>query len=151
LLGAAKAGSAGSTSTCLRQQRREIAAGQLARQRLLDYVADHALAFRAEHVERIGRHRAIGQGLQRQEPDLRPVAVGKHHLVFAGDGRDRRGHHAQHVGALQIGRRRLAPAKQRVAAERDHHPHQRVPLPAPRSRKSSITAASRGSPASAKA
>ena len=67
-----------------RQDRRER---QLERQQvaelLLDEVADHPLRLGAEHVEGIGLDVLVGLALERQQPDLRAVAVGDDQLVLA--------------------------------------------------------------------
>lgn len=52
---------------------------------LFDDVADHAFGFGAEHVQRIRRHRGVGRRLQRQQADLRTVAVGDHQFVAGMD------------------------------------------------------------------
>ena len=52
-LGRSAEGRIGGIDFDLCQQRRDLALGQFVRQRLLDEVADHALAFGAEHIERV--------------------------------------------------------------------------------------------------
>ncbi len=66
-----------------RQQRgeRHLERQQVA-ELLLDHVADHALGLRAEHVERIGLVRLVRGALQRQQADLRAVAVADDQLVL---------------------------------------------------------------------
>lgn len=48
---------------------------------LFDHVADHALGFRAEDVQRVGRDLVVGGTLEGQQADLGAVAVGDHQLV----------------------------------------------------------------------
>jgi hypothetical protein len=101
----------------------DLPPGQGVLQGLQQPVPDHALGLRAQHVKRIGHaQRRIGGALQRQQPDLRPVAVGEHDLVGVRERRERL-HRALGVGLL---RRRVGPfaaLQQGVAAERDHDPH----------------------------
>ena len=88
------------------------------------------LGLGAEHVERVRRYVVVGRRLQRQQPDLRAVAVGDDDLVA---GRDR-------GDALRLPIRMLArwfsavmglPAlQQRVAAEGDHDAHDVAQPPA---------------------
>ena len=68
-------------------------------QLLVEQVADLALALGAEHVERVGRDRVVGVALQREQPDLRAVAVGDDHLVLGGELGDR-GDGGRDVAAL---------------------------------------------------
>ena len=66
-----------------RQQRRQrLVEGHQVAQLLLDEVADHALRLRAQDVERVGRHLRVGRALERQQADLRSVAVGDDQLVL---------------------------------------------------------------------
>ena len=95
---------------------------------LLDHVADHALRLGAEHVERIGLVGLVGGALQREQPDLRAVAVGDHELMLGGERRQRLRGDAD-VRALHLGGHRLAAPQQRVPAERDDDAHG-VSLPA---------------------
>ena len=127
MVGSAKAGSSGSTSTIVRR----VASGALGREQvadlLLDEVADHALGLGAEHVERIGLDVLVGGALQREQADLRAVAVRDDELVVAGDPRESaRGD--PDVRALVAGGHRLAPLEQGVAAESDDDAH-RTGLP----------------------
>ena len=106
-----------------RQDRRErLLERQQVAQLLLDQVADHALGLGAEDVERVGLDLLVGGALERQQADLRPVAVRDHELVLRGDRRERLGGNA-HVGALVLGGHRLPAAQQRVAAEGDDDAH----------------------------
>ena len=58
------------------QQRRQMALErQLVAELLLEHVADHPLGLRAQDVERIGVDRCVGRALERQQADLRAVAV----------------------------------------------------------------------------
>ena len=100
--------------------------GQQVAELLLDHVADHALGLGAQHVERIGLVGLVGGALQRQQPDLRAVAVGDHELVLPGDRRERLGRDAD-IRALDLGGHRLAALQQGVAAERDDDAHGSVP------------------------
>ena len=69
-----------------RQQRGErLLGGQQVAEFLLDDVADHRLGLRAEHVERVRRNVVVCRGLQRQQADLRTVAVRDDDLVAGGD------------------------------------------------------------------
>ena len=118
LVGSANAGSAGSTSTMVST----VAKGHLGRQDvaqlLLDQVADHPLGLGAEDVEGVGLDLVVGGRLQRQQADLRAVAVRDHQFVLAGEGRERAGRDA-HVLALHLDRHRLAPLEQGVAPQAD--------------------------------
>ena len=106
-----------------RQQRRE---GALERQQvaelLLDHVADHAFGLRAEHVERIGLDLLVRGALQREQPDLRAVAVADDELMLGGHRRERVGGDP-HVGALVFGGHRFAAPQERVAAQRGDDEH----------------------------
>ena len=103
----------------MRQHGRErLLEGQQVAQLLFDDVADHALGLRAQHVERIRVDGVVGRGLQRQQPDLRPVAVRDDELVAGGDRRDPFGRRPD-VGPLVLRRHRFAAPQQRIAAEGD--------------------------------
>ncbi len=74
---------------------------------LLDDVADHALRLGAEDVERVGLDVLVGRSLERQEPDLRPVAVRHDELVVRRDPGQRLRRDPD-VGPLVLGGHRLA-------------------------------------------
>ncbi len=98
---------------------------------LLDHVTDHPFGLRAEHVERIGLDLLIRCALQREQADLRPVAVPHDELMLHRDGRERfRG--GSDVEPLVLRRHRLAAAEQCVAAERCYHEHDQSPSVATR-------------------
>jgi hypothetical protein len=82
--------------------------GQQVAKFLFDHVADHALGLRPEYIERIRLVRFVRRTLQRQQPDLRTVAVCDHDLVARIDLRQRLGRNAR-VGTLHLGCHRLAP------------------------------------------
>ena len=69
----------------LGQQRSDVTLGKRVAELLLEQVADHALALGAEHVERVAAHVGIRLVLQREQTDLRSVAVRHHEPVLAGD------------------------------------------------------------------
>ena len=98
---------------------------------LLDDVADHRLGLGAEHVERVRRDVVVRRRLQRQQPDLGPVAVRDDDLVAGDDGGDALGGDPD-VRPLVLGGHRLTALQQRVAAQGDHDPHGCQPQPAPR-------------------
>jgi hypothetical protein len=100
-----------------RQQRgeRPLERHQIA-QLLLDHVADHAFGFRTEDVEGISFHLGVGGALQRQQADLRAVAVADDQLVLARHRRERLSRDAD-VAALVFGAHRLAAFQQCVAAK----------------------------------
>ena len=84
----------------------------------LDDVADLALALGIEHVERIRVAAAVRVLLEREQPDLRAVAVRDDEARALGHGAERlrgRARGAQLVG----GGGRLAAPQQGVAAEGD--------------------------------
>ena len=111
----------------LRQQRGDLAVRQLVAERLLEQVADHALALRPEHIERVGRDVGVGRRLQGEQADLGSVAVGDDQLVVTGElGEAARGF--GDVAALKLGLSRLAALQQRVAAERGDDAHLLPPL-----------------------
>ena len=97
---------------------------------LLDQVADHALGLRPEHVERIRLDVGVRGRLQREQPDLRPVAVRDHQLVLLCDGRESASRDA-HVLALRLGRHRLAAPQKCVATQSHDDPHRVRPLTRP--------------------
>ena len=89
VLGRVAEGRVGGVHLHLSEQDAHLALGQAVFQRLLEHVADHPLAFRAENVQRIRGNFVVGAVLQRQQPDLRPVAVHQHHAPLRrqpGDG-----------------------------------------------------------------
>ena len=97
---------------------------QQATQFLLDQVADDALGARVQDVQRVRLGVVVGLGLQRQQAHLRAVAVHDHDAVLGGQRRDRLGRDPD-VPALDLGGHGVAPAQQRIAAQRDHDPHLR--------------------------
>ena len=87
---------------------------------LLDEVADHPLRLGGEDVQRIRLDLHVRGRLEREQSDLRPVAVGEHEPVAFRNGRERlRGD--PDVRALGLRRHRLASPEQRVAAQRHEH------------------------------
>jgi len=58
--------------------------GQKARDLLFDQIADHAFGLGVEDVQGVGCCRVVGRTLQGQQPYLRAVAVGDHHIVLLG-------------------------------------------------------------------
>ncbi len=88
-------------------------------------VADHPLGLRAERVERVGMgQRRVARAFQCQHANLRAVAVGDHHVVPAGQRRERC-HGSLNVRFLDVGVGLLVPLQQRVPAKRRHDPHGR--------------------------
>ena len=108
----------------LGQQRGQRCGQALVAQRLLQDVADHPLALGAEDVERVGADTGVGGGLQREQADLRAVAVGHDDLVAATDHVADGSGRGDDVGSLGLGVGGLAAAQQRVAAEGDDDAHQ---------------------------
>ena len=127
LVGSSNAGSSGSTSHHRQDRRERRVRRHHVAELLLEDVADHALGLRAEDVERVRLDLRVRRRLQRQQADLRAVAVGEHQLVLLRDGGQRRRGGAD-VDALVLGGHRLAALEQRVAAQRHHHAH-RCPRP----------------------
>ena len=98
-----------------RQERRDAdVEGQLVAEFLLDDIADHSLGLRAEQVERVGVDHGVCRRLEREQPDLRPVAVRDHELVLVCEGRERAACGAC-VHLLVLCRQRLAAAEESVA------------------------------------
>ena len=97
------------------QERGDLAIRELVAESLLEEVADHPLALRTEHVER-------GRGLQGEQADLGPVAVGDDQLVVAVQLSEAAGG-VRDVTPLHVGVSGLAAPQQRVAAERGDHAH----------------------------
>ena len=85
-VGCAKAGSS-RVDEHLRQQRDDVALGELVAERLDEQVADHPLALRAEDVERVRRHGLVRLRFEREQPDLRAVAVRDDELVASRPAR----------------------------------------------------------------
>jgi len=79
---------------------------QQASEFLLDQVADHALGARVEHVQRVGLGPRVRLGLERQQADLRPVAVDDNDAVLVGQRRDRPGRDFD-IPALDLGGHRI--------------------------------------------
>jgi hypothetical protein len=95
-------------------------------QLLLDQVPDHPLRLRPEDVERIRLDVLVGGCLEGEQPDLRTVAVGQHHLVVLGHWSDRPGR-GPDVVALHVDGHRFTALEQGVATESDEDAH-RLPL-----------------------
>ncbi len=89
---------------------------------LLDEVADHALGLRAEDVQRVGVDLLVRRSLEREQTDLRAVAVRDDQLVV-GRQRGKRPACGSHVHTLVLCGQRLTPAEEGVAAQRDDDPH----------------------------
>jgi len=103
----------------LREQRCDAAPnGELVQERLVEEIADHPLRLGAEDVQRIRPHVLVRLGLERQEPDLRPVAVRDDEAVRVVERRDRLRRGAD-VDLLVGGLRRLTAAQEGVPAECD--------------------------------
>ena len=85
LVGFLNAGSSGSTSIIVSSVANGRSNGQQVAELLLDHVADHALRLRAEDVERIGLVFGCTRRLQREQADLRAVAVADHDLMLRRD------------------------------------------------------------------
>ncbi|CAI8896061.1 NAD-specific glutamate dehydrogenase [Pseudomonas sp. IT-P260] len=83
---------------------------------LFDYVADHAFGFGTEHVQRVRGDGGVRRRLQRQQADLRAIAMGDDQLVARMDLGDLLGGDAD-VGALVVSGHRLATAEQGVTAQ----------------------------------
>ena len=84
----------------------------------LDDVADLAFGLGAQHVERIRVDAGVRVAHQREEPDLRAVAVRDDEPVPARDGREQSRRLARGV-TLGVRLQALAATQQGVAAERD--------------------------------
>src|SRR4051794_24252219 len=100
--------------------------GQRIAELLLEHVADHPLRLGDENVERIGVDGRVGRALQREQADLRAVAVGDDQLVV---GRHRGERLARRAGVLTLvlGGQRLPAPQQRVASEGDDDAHAQLP------------------------
>ncbi|CAI8779185.1 NAD-specific glutamate dehydrogenase [Pseudomonas sp. IT-232MI5] len=83
---------------------------------LFDDVADHAFGFGTEHVQRVRADGGVGRRLQRQQADLRAIAVGDDQLVAGMDLGDLLGGDAD-VGALIVSGHRFTTAEQGVTAQ----------------------------------
>jgi hypothetical protein len=92
-------------------------------QRLLDPVPDHALGLCHQIAQRIGaRQRLVGHALQRQQPDLRTVAMDNYNLMLSSNLSQRRRRRGQ-MRKLNSRIRPLPTPQQRIPTQRDHHPH----------------------------
>ena len=96
--------------------------GQQVAQLLLDEVADHALRLGTEDVQRVDRDLRVGGVLERQQTDLRPVAVGDDQLVLGGHRGQLAAGDAD-VLALVLAGHGFTPAEQGIAAEGDDDSH----------------------------
>lgn len=87
-------------------------------ERLGEQIADLTLGLGHQDVEPGWRNDVTcGVGLDRQKPDLRPVAMGEHELVAHPLEVGERPGGSEQVLALDRGRARLAAPDERVAAE----------------------------------
>ncbi len=91
-------------------------------QSLLEQVADHALRLGPQHIQGVCSGALVGLGLERQQSDLGPVAVGNHDAVFGGELGERVDGPGD-VAALALDVERLASTQQGVAAERCYDEH----------------------------
>jgi hypothetical protein len=112
----------------LGQQRRDLPSGQLVSESLLQQVADHPLGLRAQYIQRVGSHIGVGLGLQREQSNLRTVAVRDHDPVSLCQLRQS-GDPACHVASLGRGVGGLATVQERVTSKccRDEHATQLPP------------------------
>ena len=102
---------------------RQAAAARHVLERLDQPVPDHALGLGTQHVERVGAgQRRVAGALQRQQPDLRAIAVRDDHLVVVQQ-RLERGGGAGHVRLLDVAVGPLAALQQRIAAQGRDYPH----------------------------
>ena len=81
-----KPGSSARTSTIVKRCRERHLERQQVAELLLDHVADHAFGLSAEHVQRVSLARLVRGALQRQQPDLRAVAVADDELMLLAIG-----------------------------------------------------------------
>ena len=108
----------------LRQQRGHgMRMVQCILQLLLDHVADHADGFRTQHVERKCLVGFVSRTLKRQQPDLRPIAVGHDQRVPGAHDFCQCSGRSPDVGALIVCRQGLSPLQQGVPAKRCDHQH----------------------------
>ena len=109
LVGSAKAGSSGSTSTMRQDGGEGDLEGQQVAELLLDHVADHALGLRAEHVERVGFDVLVGlKPASASRPTCGPLPCASTSSCFSATGA-RRGGDAD-VLTLHFGRHRFPAA-----------------------------------------
>ncbi len=93
-------------------------------QLLLDEVADHPLGLRAEDVEGVRLRLPVRRRLQREQADLRTVAVADDQLVLKRDRRERLAGQPD-FEPLALHRHGLAAALQGIASEGHHDTHAR--------------------------
>ena len=122
LLGSWKAGSCDVDLDHGEHRGQGLVEGQQVSQLLLDEVADHALRLRPKDVQRIDRHLGVGGILERQQADLRPVAVGDDQLVLPRNGGQLRAGDPD-VLALVLAGHGFTPAEQGIAAKGDDDSH----------------------------
>nr|WP_286839188.1 hypothetical protein [Acidiphilium sp. 34-64-41] len=89
----------------------------------LDRKADPAFAFRIQHIQRQRRLSRPGRRLQREQPNLRTVAVRQDQLMAGRDQCCERARRTPQRIQLIGGGQWLAALEQRVAAECDHDAH----------------------------
>ena len=124
-------GSSPSTSTIVSKRGERHLEGQQVAELLLDHVADHALGLGAQDIERIGLVGLVGGTLEREQADLRAIAMADDQLMLGGNRRQRL-RRDMDVCALRLRRHRLAALEQRVAAESDDDAHGQSPSVATR-------------------
>ncbi|MNP09454.1 hypothetical protein D3C76_1015610 [compost metagenome] len=94
---------------------------------MLDDVADHAFGFSPEDVQRVGFIGLVGLCLQRQQADLRAIAVRDDQFVARMDLGDLLGGDAD-IGALIVRSHGFATAQQGVTAQCNNDTHDDVLL-----------------------
>src|SRR5215469_10088594 len=105
------------------QQRRHLVLWrQEASQFLLDQVADHPLGTRVQDIQRVRLGAVVGLGLQRQQANLRAVAVDDHNAVLCGKGRDRLCRYFD-VLPLNLGGHRVRAPQQCITPQRYDYSH----------------------------
>ena len=93
---------------------------------LLDHVADHALGFGIEHVERVRLHSGESRRFEGEQPYLRTVAVGDDQAVLERQWSQRRRRDLD-ILSLKLLCERLPPFEQGITAQCCHDPHDKGP------------------------
>ena len=113
---------------CLADEADDLLAWEGVLECLQKEVADHPLGLGSQHVEGVGMGEVgVAGALERQQPDLRPVAVGDDQIVVSGQ-RGQGLDCGQDVLLLDLGDRRLPPLEQGIAAQGDHDAHLSRPI-----------------------
>ena len=116
-----KAGSSASTTVCVSNDA-TCRPGNVVRELPLEQIPDHSFGFRTEEIKWVAAHVSISLGLQREESDLRAVAVRHDQAVLRGDLRE---HDRRELCVVlrELRLERLPTPLQRIAAECGYHEH----------------------------